>query len=59
VSENQLMYAWPDSPMRLMVDVDPARAEGPVAIEVVSDRAIALPPDSHAVFGTVFRQVRR
>jgi methylmalonyl-CoA/ethylmalonyl-CoA epimerase len=59
VSDGELTYTWPDSPMRLMIDVDPTRAEGPVTIELTSDRAIALPSDPHSVFGTAFRHVRR
>ena len=56
--EGELIYRWPDSPMRLAVEIDPARDEGPVAIEVASDRAIALPDGPHPVLGTVFRRVR-
>ena len=41
--EGELIYGWPGSPMRLAVEIDPARDEGPVAIELASDRAIALP----------------
>ena len=37
--EGELIYGWPDSPMRLAVEIDPARDEGPVAIELASDRA--------------------
>jgi methylmalonyl-CoA/ethylmalonyl-CoA epimerase len=56
--EGELIYRWPDSPMRLAVEIDPARDEGPVAIELASDRAIALPDGSHPALGTVFRRVR-
>ena len=56
--EGELIYRWPDSPMRLAVEIDPARDEGPVAIEVASDRAIALPDGPHPALGTVFRRVR-
>ena len=56
--EGELIYRWPDSPMRLAVEIDPARDEGPVAIELASDRAIALPDGPHPVLGTVFRRVR-
>ena len=54
----ELIYRWPDSPMRLAVEIDPARDEGPVAIELASDRAIALPDGPHPALGTVFRRVR-
>src|SRR5688572_14407901 len=43
----ELIYRWPDSPMRLAVEIDPARDEGPVAIELASVRAIALPAGPH------------
>jgi len=56
--EGELIYRWPDSPMRLAVEIDPARDEGPVAIEVASGRAIALLDGPHAALGTVFRRVR-
>jgi catechol 2,3-dioxygenase-like lactoylglutathione lyase family enzyme len=54
----ELIYRWPDSPMGLAVEIDPARDEGPVAIEIATDRAIALPDGPHPVLGTVFRRVR-
>jgi hypothetical protein len=53
----ELIYRWPDSPMRLAVEIDPERDEGPVAIELASDRAIALPAGPHPALGTVFRRV--
>ena len=56
--EGELIYRWPDSPMRLAVEIDPARDEGPVAIELASERAIALPDGPHPALGTVFRRVR-
>lgn len=56
--EGELIYRWPDSPMRLAVEIDPGRDEGPVAIELASDRAIALPAGPHPALGTVFRRVR-
>lgn len=56
--EGELIYRWPDSPMRLAIEIDPTRDEGPVAIDLVSDRAIALPDGPHPALGTVFRRVR-
>ena len=50
----ELVYRWGDSPMRVSVEVDPARAEGPLAIEVAGARTPALPPGSHPALGTVF-----
>jgi len=51
---NELVYRWPDSPMRIIVEVDLARAEGPLAIEVGGARAPRLPPGPHPALGTVF-----
>jgi len=56
--EGELIYRWPDSPMRLAIEIDPTRDEVPVAIDLVSDRAIALPDGPHPALGTVFRRVR-
>jgi methylmalonyl-CoA/ethylmalonyl-CoA epimerase len=50
----QLVFRWPGSPMRIAVEVDPARDEGPLAIEVMSPRALALPAGPHPVLGAVF-----
>lgn len=36
-----LTFRWPDSPMRILVDVDPTAAEGPRAIELASERGLA------------------
>jgi len=36
-----LAFRWPGSPMRVLVDVDPTAAEGPLAIELASARALA------------------
>jgi len=49
-----VIYRWPGSPMRIGVEVDPTRDEGPVAIELASERAIALPAGPHPVLGAVF-----
>jgi methylmalonyl-CoA/ethylmalonyl-CoA epimerase len=54
-SSGELIYRWPESPMRIAVEVDPAGPEGPIAIEVVSPRPLALPPGPQPVLGTVFR----
>lgn len=49
-----LIYRWPGSPMRLLVEINPEGEEGPVAVEVSSPRALALPVGPHPVFGAVF-----
>lgn len=44
-SGSELVYRWPDSPMRVAVEIDPAADEGPVCIEFAGDRAVSLPAD--------------
>lgn len=53
----ELIYRWPGSPMRVLVEVDPVRDEGPIAIEFASDRPVPLAATPHPVLGVVF--VRR
>lgn len=36
-----LTFRWSGSPMRILVDVDPTAAEGPLAIELASERGLA------------------
>jgi len=36
-----LTFRWPGSPMRILVTVDPTAAEGPLAIELASERGLA------------------
>src|SRR3990170_2428617 len=57
-SARELVYRWGDSPMRLTVELDPTRAEGPLAIEVAGARAPALPPGPHPALGPVFARRR-
>jgi methylmalonyl-CoA/ethylmalonyl-CoA epimerase len=35
-----LTFRWPGSPMRILVEVDPTTAEGPLAIELASERGL-------------------
>jgi hypothetical protein len=50
-----LVVRWPGSPMRLVVEIDPqAATEGPVSIELASDRPLALPAGPHPQLGAVF-----
>jgi glyoxalase/bleomycin resistance protein/dioxygenase superfamily protein len=51
----EIVYRWPGSPMRLAVEVDGMRAEGPLAIELTADRPLALPDGPHPHLGAVFR----
>jgi methylmalonyl-CoA/ethylmalonyl-CoA epimerase len=54
-----LIYRWPGSPMRLVVEVDATAEEGPVAIEYASDREIALSDGPHSVLGARFTRETR
>lgn len=47
-----LHFRWPGSPMRIVVDVDPRRPEGPVGLEIASDRVVAVPEGAHPALGT-------
>jgi methylmalonyl-CoA/ethylmalonyl-CoA epimerase len=46
-----LSFRWPGSPMRILVDVDPTGAEGPLAIEVASARGLASLEEAGARLG--------
>jgi hypothetical protein len=52
---DRLVYAWPDSPMTITIDVDPTGAEGPLAIELATTRPLALPPGPVPDLGATFR----
>ncbi len=49
-----LVYRWPESPLRLVVEIAPAADEGPIAVEFASDRPVALPAERHPVLGAAF-----
>jgi methylmalonyl-CoA/ethylmalonyl-CoA epimerase len=55
--EGALLYRWPRSPLRLVVEIDPGAEEGPVAVEVRSARDLPLPGTSglDALFHPVAR----
>jgi catechol 2,3-dioxygenase-like lactoylglutathione lyase family enzyme len=50
----EVIYRWPGSPMRLVVEVSPHGDEGPLAIEVASGRSVELPAGSHPQLGVAF-----
>ena len=55
-----LVYRWPDSPLRIAVEIDATAAEGPTQIDVVSPRPIEPLDTADTVLGTVFvRQAER
>jgi methylmalonyl-CoA/ethylmalonyl-CoA epimerase len=49
----ELVFGWPDSPMRIAVEVD-SGDEGPRCIEVAAERPLALPSGPHPVLGAAF-----
>jgi methylmalonyl-CoA/ethylmalonyl-CoA epimerase len=52
-----VVYRWPGSAMRIVVEIDPGADEGPLAIEYTSRQPVALPEGRHPVLGAVFRRV--
>lgn len=44
-SPDRLIYRWPGSPMYLAVDLREDAEEGPVALEIASERAVNLSPE--------------
>ena len=55
--DGTLIYRWPGSPMRLVVEIDSAGEEGPIVIEYASSREIMLPDRPHPVLGARFSRV--
>jgi methylmalonyl-CoA/ethylmalonyl-CoA epimerase len=53
---NDLVFRWPGSFMRVTVEIDPLRGEGPLCIEYSSGRPVPLSDGAHPVLGAVFRQ---
>lgn len=51
-----LVFAWPDSPLVITVDVDANAEPGPRTIEVAARRALALPTGAAPKLGTRFVQ---
>jgi methylmalonyl-CoA/ethylmalonyl-CoA epimerase len=56
--DGTLIYRWPDSPMRLAVEVAPEADEGALAIEYTSARSVDLSGTPVPALGTVFRRSR-
>jgi len=51
-----LVFRWPGSFMRLVVDIDPVQDEGPISIGLSSPRRLELPDGPHPVLGAVFTE---
>lgn len=54
--DGTLVYRWPGSFMRIAVEIDPGRDEGPICIEYASRRPVAVPEGPHPILGAVFRK---
>jgi methylmalonyl-CoA/ethylmalonyl-CoA epimerase len=54
-TERELVFRWPPSPMRIVAEIAPDSAEGPMAIDLGPGRDPGLPAGSVAPLGTVFR----
>ena len=54
--DGALVYRWPGSFMSIVIEIDPAREEGPRWIEYSSRRAVPLTDEPHPVLGAVFRR---
>jgi methylmalonyl-CoA/ethylmalonyl-CoA epimerase len=50
----EIVYRWERSPLTITVAIDASAEEGPVAIELASNRSIELSPGPHPVLGAVF-----
>lgn len=55
---DELIFSWPPSPMRIVVEITPEAPEGPACIEVSSARRLALPAGPDPTLDVTFRQVR-
>ena len=54
-----LVYTWPRSPLRIAIEIDAVREEGPLAIEFSGERAVGAPQGRHPVLGAIFQQSAR
>lgn len=57
--DGALAFAWPDSPLRLAVVIDPAAEPGPLCLELAAEHALPLPDGAHPLLGARFVQVTR
>jgi methylmalonyl-CoA/ethylmalonyl-CoA epimerase len=53
-SAGQLIYQWPESPMRVAIEIDASAAEGALYIEYDSEQPAALPMTPHPALGDSF-----
>jgi hypothetical protein len=57
-ADGAVVFRWPGSPMRIVVEIDPAAEEGPLAIEFASDRPVRLPGPDASPLGGLFVPAR-
>ena len=57
-ARGELIYRWPGSPMRIVVEIDAAANEGPLGIEFASDRSVDLPESPDPALGVTFIRQR-
>jgi catechol 2,3-dioxygenase-like lactoylglutathione lyase family enzyme len=50
----ELVFRWPDSPLRIAVAPGAAADEGPLCLEVAARHGLALPEGPHPALGTAF-----
>ena len=55
--DDALVFHWPDSPLRLVVEIDPAAEPGPRRLELAATRRLPLPDGLHPVLGARFVQI--
>jgi hypothetical protein len=49
-----LVFTWPGSPMRIVVEIDSRTEEGPLWVELGNDRPVDVPAGRHPVLGATF-----
>ena len=52
-----LLFRWPESPLRIAVDILENGPEGPTAVEIAAERRVAISDAPHPVLGARFSQV--
>jgi hypothetical protein len=52
-----LVFRWPDSPLRVVVEIDAGAESGPRWLELAAERPLALPDGAHPVLGARFVRV--
>jgi glyoxalase/bleomycin resistance protein/dioxygenase superfamily protein len=55
-SPSELVFQWPHSPLRIIVEISAAGDEGAIALELESERRLSLPDGPHPVLGVFLVQ---